>query len=79
VGPHPNKLGLKSTKDKFMKNFPDSASQAEISSWKRWAEKAPAPAKVSELAPGLAQAAWESIPGPLPSPYKSCGSCRRIR
>lgn len=79
MGPHPDKLGLKSTKDKLMKNFPDSASQAEISSWKRWAEKTPARPKASELAPGLTQTTWESIPGPLPSPYKSCGSCRRIR
>jgi len=63
-----------------MDNLPSSASQSELSSWRKWAEKSSTPRKQSELATGLTPAEWEQIPNTQDrSPYQSCSSCRRIR
>jgi hypothetical protein len=73
-------LSLKKSEAKLMDNLPDSASQSELSSWRKWAEKSPPPRKQSDLATGLTPSVWEQMPNSqVRSPYQSCSSCRRIR
>ena len=73
-------LSLKETEAELMDNLPNSASQSEISSWRKWAEKSQSSRKRSELATGLTPTEWEQIPNVNPrSPYQPCSSCRRIR